>query len=318
MALRLWLATVMSGGTFLDPGHVCAEPYPSRPVQILVPQSISSSPDTLVHGFADRLGAELRQLVLVIGRDGASGTIAFAALAAAPPDGYTLAFAPQGPLTIQPHVKTGLAYRFDMFAPICQVFEEPFVIVVGPGSSIADFEQLVRRAREKPKSLTFGSVGIATVPHLQIEALARAAGVEFVHVPYRVVGQLLQDTLAGTLDFSVTTIPGMRGSALRGLAILGENRTRLFPDVPTVRELGFPVSLPGFRGLYAPSAAPREVLDRLGEACARVCNSPAFQQTMLDIGITPACLPAADFASRLADDSRAKANLIKSLSITAE
>src|SRR5262245_19099300 len=110
-AICLGLATATFGATLLDRSHVCAEPYPSRPVQLLVPQSISSSPDTLVHGFADRLGAELRQPVLVIGRDGASGTIAFAALAAAPPDGYSLAFAPQGPLTIQPHVKAGLAYR---------------------------------------------------------------------------------------------------------------------------------------------------------------------------------------------------------------
>jgi tripartite-type tricarboxylate transporter receptor subunit TctC len=315
---QLVLLGLMLLGAVFAPRSVVAQSYPSRLVELVVPFSGGSSPDIMARVFAEALGTELKQPVLVINRDGASGTIAFGAVAAAMPDGYTLLFAPQGQLTIQPHIKSKLAYAFDTFQPICQVFDEPFAIAVGPASRIASLNQLIALARAKPKSLTFGTLGVAMVPHLQAEALAHAADVAFVHAPYRSPGQLHEDALTGRLDFIVMPVASMRDSKLRPLAIIGDRRTPLFPDVPTARELGVKVSMPGFGGLYAPEASPPEVIDRLADACAKAYAAPVFQQLMQNIGGTASYLPKTEFAKRLAEDSREKGELIKMLGIEAE
>ena len=292
-----------------------AQSYPSRPLQLVAPFSGGSSTDIAARGLAEGLSAQLGQPAVVINREGASGTIALAAVAYAAPDGYTLAFTPQGPLTIQPHLKPNLPYRLDAFQPLCQVVEDSFGILVGPTSPIVDFKDLLKRARAKPKSLTFGTTGVATVPHLQVEGLALAAGVEFVHAPYRVTGQLIADTLGGKLDFAVSTIVSISGGNGRVIAVLGPMRSPRHPAVPTVDELGFEVSMPGFVGLYAPKAAPAAVHDRLEAACAKAFASMSFQNMAANAGTSPLYLPRAAFAERLAADSREKAALIKALNI---
>jgi len=306
LVIAIGLATISSA---------LAQSYPSRPVQLVVPFSGGSGTDIAARGLAEGLVAQLGQGAVVVNREGASGTLALAAVAHAAPDGYTLAFTPQGPLTIQPHLKPNLSYRLDTFQPLCQVYEDSFGILVGPTSPIVDFKDLLDRARAKPKSLTFGTSGVATVPHLQVEGLALAAGVAFVHAPYRVSGQLIADTLGGTLDFAVTPISSISGSNGRVVAVLGPTRSPRHPAVPTVDELGFRVSMPGFGGLYAPKAAPAVVHDRLEAACAKAFASMSFQNTAANTGTSPVYLPRAAFAERLAADSREKGALIKALNI---
>lgn len=314
----LWTVAIALSLGAADLDTVMAQSYPSRPVQLIVPFSGGASIDLLARGLADGLSAELGQPTVVVNREGASGTIAFTAVANAAPDGHTLAFAAQGQLTIQPHLKTNLSYRPDMFQPICQVFEDALAIFVGPQSPITDLRALIDRARAKPRSLTFGSGGVAIVPHLQVEALARAARIEIVHAPYRNIGQIIQDALGGRLDFAATSTASIAGSSARVLAILGETHSPLIPDAPTLGELGYPVSMPGFGGLYAPKAAPAAVRDRLEQACAKAFASAAFQRVAKSTGVNPIFLPSSEFAKRLAEDSREKAELIKALNITAD
>jgi tripartite-type tricarboxylate transporter receptor subunit TctC len=298
--------------------HAQAQFYPSKPSQLIVSFAAGSAPDILARGLADGLSADLGQPILVVNREGASGTIAFAAVASASPDGYTLAFGPSGSITIQPHLKSKLPYQFDSFQPICQVFEDRFVIVVGPNSPITDFNDLVSRARAKPKSLTYGSPGLGTVPSLMVEGLARTAGFVVIHAPYRNTGQELQDVLSGTLDFAVVTGASVRGLNIRVLASLNAVRNAQFPDAPPVSELGYPASKPGFGGLYAPRGIPSEVSDRLGQACTKAFSAPAFQQAAINAASPATFLTSTDFAKRLAEDSREKGDLIKALGITIE
>lgn len=295
-----------------------AQSYPTRPVQLVVPFSAGTSIDILARGLAEGLSAELSRPTLVVNREGASGTIAFAAVASSAPDGYTLAFAPQGQLTIQPHLKPDLPYKADAFQPICQVFEDVLAIIVGPNSPIANFNDLLDRARAKPRGLTFGSGGVAIIPHLQVEGLARTSGIEIVHAPYRNIGQMIQDVVGGRLDFGVTSVASISGADARVVAILGQARSSHFPNARTVTELGYPVSMPGFGGLYAPSAAPAAVRDRLEQACTNAFASSAFQQVITTLGVTPSFLSRSEFARRLADDSREKAEIIKALNIVVE
>jgi tripartite-type tricarboxylate transporter receptor subunit TctC len=128
---------------------------------------------------------------------------------------------------------------------------------------------------------------------------------------------MIQDVVSGRLDFAATSIASISGSDARVLAILGQARSPRFPRAPAVAELGYPVSMPGFGGLYAPSAAPAAVRERLEQACAKAFASAAFQQVTTSLGVTPIFLPRSEFAKRLAEDSREKAEIIKALNIAA-
>ena len=184
MMARLFLtisAFAILGATVSTQTH--AQPYPQRPIQLVVPFAVGQVTDIVARAFGERMSAEFGQPFVVINREGAGGTLGFAAAASAAPDGHTLVFSPQGALTIQPHVNPKLPYRVDAFAPVCQVFESAFAVVVGRTSPIADFNDLVARARAKPKSLTWGTLGIATIPTIQFMGLAKATGIELVARP---------------------------------------------------------------------------------------------------------------------------------------
>jgi tripartite-type tricarboxylate transporter receptor subunit TctC len=295
-----------------------AQVYPSRPIQLIVPFSAGSSTDIVARGLASEFAAQLGQPLVVMNREGASGTIALTAAANAAPDGYTLVLAPQGPLTIQPVLKPKLPYRADTFQPICQVFEDAFAIFVGSNSPIVSFNDLVTRSRDKPKSLTFGSSGVATVPHLQMEGIARAAGIAFVHAPYRAYGQMMPNILSGTLDFAIAPIAVIRGASVHVLSVIGAARSAIYPDAPTMKELGYPVASPGIGGLYAHKAAPGTVHDLLEQVCSKTLASPAFQQMVTNTGTLPSFLPRDEFAKRLEQDGGEMAALIRAIGFVIE
>jgi tripartite-type tricarboxylate transporter receptor subunit TctC len=280
-----------------------------------VPFSAGNSVDILARAFVQTLSTELGQPVTVNNIPGASGILAFNAAATAKPDGYTLLFAPQGQLTIQPHLKKNLLYTVDTFKPICQVFDVVFAIIVPRNSPIRTFKDLIERARAKPGSLTWATSGINTVSDLQMSDLIDKLGLKLVHVSYRTYGQMIQDVAGGNIDFAVPSVGSFSMEAVHMVVLLAEKRAPLVPDLPTITELGYPISLPGFGGLYAPASAPREVHERLASACPKVFQNAAVQQVMQKAGIVPAYLPGDRFAERLAQDSKQKAAQIKALGL---
>jgi len=299
-------------------GAAYGQAYPSRPIQILVPFSAGNVIDLLARGLGEGLAQAMGASVLIVNREGASGIIAMSALASAKPDGYTLAFAPQGQITIQPHLKADLPYKESSFTPICQTFENQFAIVVGPNSPIRDFRQLIATAKESPGRLTWGDSGVATVPNLQMYSLLRSAGVKMEYTPYRNYPQLVQDVLAGRLDLAAPSVGSFNGQNLRVLAILSDQRSPQFPDVPTVAEFGYAVSMPGFGGLYAPSGLPADVLAKLADGCAKAAQSESFRTIATRSGAPIRYLDQAAFSRRLQEDSRAKAELIRALNLKVE
>ncbi len=299
-------------------GAVQAQTFPDRAIQLIVPFSPGTSPDIVARGLAERLTESLGQPVLTVDREGASGSIGYATVAAAAPDGYTLAFGPQGPLTVLPTARAHSSYTLDSFAPVCQVFEDIFALFVGPNSTIANFNDLVSKAKARPLSLTFGSPGIATVPHLQVESLQLAAGVRMNHAPYRSVAQMIQDVVGGNVDLAVGSVASMRTSNARILAILKSTPSNLFPDAPVIGQFGYTVSQTSLGGLFAPAATPADVRARLEKGCADAFANPAFQRLESDAGISPVYLNASEFGKRLASDRQDKAALIKTLGITLE
>jgi tripartite-type tricarboxylate transporter receptor subunit TctC len=299
-------------------GARAQEVFPTRVLRFVVPLSAGSSPDILARGFAEAMTNELGQTILVVNKEGASGAIGDAFVAASAADGYTLGYGPQGPITVVPHAKAGSSYDLASFQPLCQLYEDTFALFVGPNSPIKDLPDLIARAKANPKSLSFGSPGIATVPHLQVESLMASAGISMKHAPYRLVGQMTQDTLGGNTDLSVGSVASIRGSNARVLAILGEQRSPVFPDAPIPSEFGHRISKTSFIGLYAPKATPADVVSTLEAACVKAEASPAYRKLEADSGARPAFLPRAAYAARLAEDDKEKSALIKTLGVSIE
>lgn len=312
LLIRLAILTVMPAAAV---SSAVAESYPSRTITVVVPFSAGQSVDILARAFVQQLSAELGQPVIVNNVPGASGIIAFNSAAEAPADGYTLVFAPQGQLTIQPHLKKNLHYSMETFQPVCQVFDSVFAIIVDLKSPIRTFKDLVERAKAKPGSITWATSGIATVSDLQMTDLIQKLGLKMVHVTYRNYGQMIQDVIAGNVDFAVPSLGSFNRGTVHMVVLLADKRAPLVPDLPTIVELGYPVSQPGFGGLYAPRKAPPEVHAKLAAACPKVFASPAFQQVLKNGGMTPDYLPGDAFAKRLAEDSKDKAALISAMGL---
>ncbi len=314
MRYLAWLMT-LAFMPLIEVGQSSAQSYPSRPIQLIVPFTAGNVVDVIARAFAHELAIELKQPVTINNIGGASGILAFNAGAAAQPDGYTLMFGPQGQLTIQPHLKKDLGYNVGTFTPICHLFENVFVIITAPKSPIRTFNDLVERARAKPGALTWATAGVATVSDLQMSDLINKLGLKLVHVTYRNYGQMIQDVAGGNIDFVVSSVGSFSVDTVHMVALLATNRIPLLPDLATIGELGFPVSLPGFGGLYAPTAAPREVRDRLSTACPRAFEKPSVRQVMERAGVVPIYMPGDKFAERHAQDSGQKAALIKLLGL---
>lgn len=292
-----------------------AADFPTKALQIIVPFSSGNLIDLLARGFAEALGRAINGPILVVNREGAAGIIAMTAVATAHPDGYILGFAPQGQITIQPHIKPELPYRADSFTPICQTFENQFALVVGPNSPATDFRGFLALAKAAPGKLTWGDSGVATVPNLQMYSLLQSAGIEMAYTPYRTYGDLLRDVTSGRLDAAAPSIGSFSADAVRVLAILADQRHPQFAEVPTVAEFGYAVSMPGFGGLYAPAGVPAPVLAILEKGCATAAADGSYKATAAHTGALARYLDHDAFVRRLQDDSRAKAALIQSLQL---
>ena len=239
-------------------GIACAQPtWPERPVQLVVPFPAGGGVDVIARPFAEQFGALLGQPAVVAPRDGASGTIGTAAVASAKPDGYTLAFTPNGPITIQPHVIPTLAYKFESLQPLCQIFAVQYVLAVKPDSVFRTLAELVAAAKAKPGHVKYGYGGIATNPHLAMSQLVLVAGIDLLGVPFRGDPQAILALKAGDVDAATMNIGGAKAQGLRILATFAEVRQQEIPDVPTMKELGYPVVSSAFGGLFAPRRACR-------------------------------------------------------------
>ena len=287
------------------------ERYPDRPVQVVLPYAAGGGVDAMGRAFSAELGRILGQSFVLVNRDGAAGTIGFGAVAAAKPDGYTLAFSPSTPITNSPHVMKNLSYGFESFVPVCQVFENVFAVAVTQASPYKTLGELVDAARAQPGKLTYGHAGLGTLPHLSMAALASAAKVEVTQVPYRGDGPMLPQLLGGELVFAVPAISSISGRGLRVLAVFSDKRHPGEPNAPAYIP-------PGLNGIYAPRGTPRPVLDTLERACEQATQSAAFREQAHKLNQPVVFMTGAAFAQRLAADYELKGKLVKELGLKQE
>ena len=314
---RLLSAFVVAATALACPAR--AQDVASRPITLVVPFSPGSVVDIMARGFAEPFRTALGPgaTVVVLNREGASGAIAAGSVAQARPDGTTIGFGPSGMLTTLPHLVAGLPYRFDRFEPICQVFENIFVMAVPQRSRFRSLGDLLAEAKARPETVSWGDGGVGTVGNLVVRQLEILTGARLTHAPYRNTGQMMIDSQSGTIDMAVTTWATVKDSGLRTLAVVADARQAQVPEAPTLGELGYPVAWRGFGGLWAPRGLPRDVAARLETACLEAAQSPAYRAVSDNTSQVAAPLPAEAFAERMRGEEREAAALLARLGVVA-
>ena len=221
-----------------------AQAYPDRPIKLVVPSPAGGPPDQIARLISDRMAAALGQPVIVENRTGgAGGIIGAKSVATAEPDGHTLFMGSTSSVLIAPLIYKNAGYTAATFAPVARVAESSEMLALHPSVPANTVSELIRLAKSRPGVLSYGSAGVGTLPHLEGEFLKTAAQIDMVHVPYRGGGQALTGLLGGEVQVLFSTLvqilPHVRDGRLKGLAVTGETRSPLAPDVPTMVESGF-------------------------------------------------------------------------------
>ena len=279
-----------------------AQPYPTKPVKIIVPFPPGGPTDIVGRFVAGKLGEALGQPFVVDNRAGAGGTIGSETVAQAPSDGYTLLYGSTSTLAMAPSLYRKLAYDpRKSFAPISLVSSTPMLIAVNAAVPANTLAQFIALAKDKPGNLNYGSAGNATPPHLAAEMFKSLAGVNLVHVPYKGGGPALQAVVGGEVQVffegMVSLLPHIKAGRLRALAITGSARDPALPEVPTVAEAGLPAFQVSFwSGLVAPAGTPPEVLATLNTALRQALASADARATLTRLGLEPSGSTPAEFS----------------------
>ena len=280
-----------------------AEDYPARPITLVLPLGAGGAMDIIARTqFEPQLRERLGKPVIVENRTGGGTVIAATTVAKAPPDGYTLFFVPAGTLTTNAALYKKLPYDPGKdFVPIALTSKVGFVLSVNPSLPVNSVADLIRHAKER--RLAFGSTGIGATPHLAVEMLKRAAGLEMTHVPYRGMPQAVNDVVAGHVQLVFADPAGapplINDGKIRPLAVSSLTRIAAVPDVPTLDESGFP----GFEAvswhmIVAPAGTPKEIVTRLHRAFKSIVATQAFEQQVTRMGLLSIDSPPPDELQR--------------------
>lgn len=300
-----------------------AQPFPSRPITLVVPVATGGIVDLSGRVAAEALTSQLGQSVVVENRPGASANIGYAYVSQAKPDGYTLLASYSLYHEVNPLIFKNLSWSPDSLVPVGRVAVTSSVVVVPASLPVRDLKEFVAYAKQHPGAVSFASQGSGSVSHLGSELLKQTTKIEMVHVPYKGSAPAMQDLVAGRVQFFVTAPPAVLGHVqqgrLRALAIAGPQRDPLLPDVPTAAEQGFPdFQLIPWVGLFAPAGTPKEHIEHLARALRAGLEQPALVAKAKGAGADISYLPPEALAQTVKQESAHWAEVVKAANITVE
>ena len=300
----------------------CAQ-WPSKPVRILVGYAPGGTADVSARVAGEAVGRALNQSIVVENRPGASGGIAFEAVAKAPPDGYTLLVAPDSSLFLS-LVKPSFQYSVEKhLAPITVLTNQPMVIVTHPSTGVSSLAELVALIKASPVELPYATATAAGTQNIAAEVIFRMAGVKLQNIPYKGGGQAVQDLLSGQVKIAMLgaapVIPHGQSGKLRLVAITPKTRSSSMPGVPTIAESGYPgYDMTQWFGVLAPIGTPDEVQARLAAEFRRALTEPAVVQRLASSGLEPGGDAPAEFARRIKMESVTWARAAREFGIRGE
>jgi len=317
--MRLWVLALA-----LFSAACLAQPYPSRPITLLVPATPGSGPDVVARTFGQKLSQRIGQPVVVDNKPGASGNIGAALAAKAPPDGYTLM------VTINNFVITPALYK-DMpydpvedFRTISRLAVGNLALVVNPRVlPVRTLDELTAQARANPGKLNYGSPGNGSPIHLAVELLKQKQGLDIVHVPYKSMGGFMNDLLGGQVQLSIipvhTALPHAKAGRLNVIAVSGDNRSALAPDLPSFGELGLKdVDIELYYWIAGPAGLPRALVDQLNQQAVYILAMPDVREGLLKQGLIPSSSTPEEIAATVKKDVQRWKKFVAEANITAD
>jgi len=300
-------------------GAARAQAWPERPFRWIVGYPPGGASDTFARLIAAHMAGSLGQAVVVENRPGGGAVLASELAARTPPDGYTWLHVDNGILVYNPALYGKLPYDPDRdFQGVGFIGRFPLFIVVRPDSPVGDFAGYLAQGKTRPPN--YGTPAVASPHHLAMEMVKRRTGLAAIHVPYRGGPAAMQDLLAGNIESvvidSATGIPFIRDGRVRALCALSEARNPRAPEVPTLRELGFPDAIAyGWQGMSVPAGTPAPVLARLAEALRAGVGAADVQARFRDLGIESAAMSPPEFQEFVGRENAQWRPLIRDLGI---
>ena len=271
-----------------------AQEYPSRRIEIIVPYTAGGSSDFVARTIAQKISGPLKQPVVVENRPGGNAHIGTALVAKAAPDGYTLLLAGMTTHGSAPALYKKLSYDpIKDFAPISNAIDSPIAVVAHPSVPAGTLKELVAHAKANPGKLNYGSAGVGNTLHLAGEVFRSVTGADIVHVPYKGASQALGDLLGGRIqlmfDLPQTPLSNIQAGKLKALAVTGNERLSILPNVPTAAEAGFPeYRFATWIGLVAPAGTPAPVVQRLHKEIVAALAEPDVKEAFAQRGMVVA------------------------------
>ena len=301
-----------------------AQDYPNKPIRLVVPYVPGAGNDIVGRLLAGKLTESWKQQVVVDNRAGGSTIIGAEIVAKAPPDGYTILFAADATLSINPSLFKKLPYDAEKdFVPVIFLATSPFILTVNSSLPVKTVQEFVAYAKSNPGKLNFGSVGLGSQHHIAGELLNKRAGLNMTHIPYKGSAQAMPDLLGGRIQCYFTGIvvagPHLKSGKIRALAIASEKRSPEMPDLPTFAESGFPGFEIGFWfSLVAPAKTPNEIITKLNAELNRILKLPDVQKSLTDQGFEIKGGTPADLSAHVKADIARWAKFIKETNVRVE
>jgi tripartite-type tricarboxylate transporter receptor subunit TctC len=264
-----------------------AQQWPTKPVRLVVPFPPGGSVDPLARSLGVKLSESLGQQFIVENKPGASGSMGTAFAAKSPPDGYTFVVVfdthAVNP-TLIPNMPFDTAKDL---VPVMLVGTAPMAVATNASKPYKNFGDVVKAAKAKPDTVTFGSIGNGSLGHLTMILVQQAAGAQLVHVPYKGGGPMTQDALGGQIELAIGSVavisPHVKGGKLRAVAVTGDKRSQSMPDVPALAEQGFPgFSALAWWGVFAPAGTPKPIIDKLHAELQKALTAPDVRKTLTE------------------------------------
>jgi tripartite-type tricarboxylate transporter receptor subunit TctC len=303
---------------FLFAAQAFAQPYPSKPLRLVVGFAPGGAADFVARAFQEPLGRALGQPVVVDNRPGAGSSIAAEFVAKSQADGYTFLIASPSSILVNPLLTPKAGFRpLKDLAPVSKVTSSPLLLAVNPNLGVTSLRELIAYVKKNPGKVNYATSGNGSAPHLSAVLFMRLAGVEMVHVPYKGGAPSVQSVLAGDTQLAFATppsvLPLVQAGRLRALAVTSRNATPLVPGVPGMVEAGLPdYEISFWYGFFVPAGTPAEAVKKLFAATEQTLKLPEIAKTLAREGTeTSGSSSPEDFARFLAQDAKLWERLVK-------
>jgi tripartite-type tricarboxylate transporter receptor subunit TctC len=297
--------------------------WPIKPIKIIVPYAPGLSPDIVARVLADKLSQSVGQPVLIDNRPGAGGLIGAEAAATASPDGYTYFFTVKAVMAIAPHLYPNAKFNtFKDFKAVTQVLLVPHILTATPNAPFNNIKELVDYAKRNPGKLNYASLGVGSQPHVAVEIMANKLGLKINHIPYKT--NPIADVISGIVDLNLegasSAIPNIKAGKIKALAISGNDRISVLPDLPTITESDNSLDQNGiigssWHGIFAPTGTSDAIIQKLNSELIRIIKTPDVQERLIALGLTPTGTTSNLLSNTVTLDYAYWGKLIKDLNI---